>query len=141
MVGVAGYTSEIYLYLLSGRGQREFYRNLLASTSEHPDLSGRAAEISDLPKPRNRFFENISPASRNLPRLNRLPAGIHGTSTNFTVVLRLSRKTKTPRPGTATANYSPGTNHLYAFGAGSPTKSRIRWTMVSASSSIDAGLL
>jgi hypothetical protein len=58
--GVASITSELYLYLLINRGQREFLSISFTSASEPSDFSGRAAEISNLLSQRNRIYENIS---------------------------------------------------------------------------------
>jgi hypothetical protein len=60
LVGVASITSELYLYLLTNRGQRKFSLISFTSLTEPSDFSGRAAEISNLLGQRNRIYENIS---------------------------------------------------------------------------------
>jgi hypothetical protein len=55
-IGVASITSELYLYLLINRGQREFYQISFTPASEPSNQSGRAAEISDLFRARNRIL-------------------------------------------------------------------------------------
>jgi hypothetical protein len=57
-IGFASITSEFHIYLLRLFGQTEFFKISFTSSSEPPDLLGRAAEISDLLKPRNWIFEN-----------------------------------------------------------------------------------
>jgi hypothetical protein len=59
-IGFTGITSEFYLYLLRVSGQREFFRISFPAPSVPPNVLGRAAEISDLLKPRNSIFENSS---------------------------------------------------------------------------------
>jgi hypothetical protein len=57
-IGFASITSEFHIYLLRLFGQTEFFKFSFTLFSEPPDLLGRAAEISNLLRPRNRIFEN-----------------------------------------------------------------------------------
>ena len=57
-IGFASITSEFHIYLLRLFGQTEFFKISFTSSSEPPDLLGRAAEISDLLKARNWILRN-----------------------------------------------------------------------------------
>ena len=59
-IGFASFTSEFHIYLLRVSGQRDFLRISSPAPSVPPNVLGRAAEISDLLKPRNWIFENKS---------------------------------------------------------------------------------